>query len=215
MTTRRLTSLGVQVETQLDDYRRLTALGVQVETQPGQNRRLTALGVMVETVVLPYVSESDSVSVSETVALAVSESQITVSDSIGVGESVNASVYDPNTYLTAVSDNVSVSELVVLRADISVDISDSISLSELVEVSVGNGITVSDITAVSDSSSLFIPEYRVSVSDNISSAESISILVYDPNNYLIGVSEPITVGEEFSVVRAGARVYGPAIQIMG
>ena len=52
--TRRLTTIGGDIETQLGRWRRLTTLGGEVETQLGRWQRLAVIGVMIETVGEPY-----------------------------------------------------------------------------------------------------------------------------------------------------------------
>lgn len=58
MSTRRLTTLGVDVEVQPDHYRRVTAVGANVEEQTLRTRKLSALALMIETTpLLPPVAD--------------------------------------------------------------------------------------------------------------------------------------------------------------
>lgn len=162
----------------------------------------------VSNVLTNFVSVSDAVTVAENVTV-VSVVTVSVSDSITVTENVSnritsfVSVNDTITVTENVSNVltsfVSVNDTITVTEDVSnvltsfVSANDAVTVDENVELQQANGVSVNDTVTVDESVEMFITELNLSVSDDVTVSENVSVS-FDVN---VSVSDDVSVAEVF------------------
>lgn len=117
---------------------------------------------------------------------------VSVSDSVTVGESVGATVSDPQ---TSVSDSSTVSESVTAQLVSFASVEDSTTVSESVAALLISHVNTSDSATLSESVSATVSDPQVSVADSATVGESVGVSVVSAGDLSVNVSDSATVDE--------------------
>ncbi len=153
------------------------------------------------------INVSDTVTVGESDSADVSDPQVSVSEAVGVAESVGVSVVTG--YSVSVSDAITVAEAVTPTiADLALSVSESVSVAETVGRLLTSYIGVSDSVAVADSPavSVAVPgaDRNISVSDSVSVSDVAVIAVF----LAAGPPGLRVASSGIAAIRAGPQIVG-------
>lgn len=147
------------------------------------------------------VSESESITVSESVSLLVPLLHISVSDQITVTETVNTEVIS----FVNTSEAITVTESLALATTSLIAVSETVNVTESVKLEVVSFVNVNDSITVNESVVILITSF-VNVTDSITVSENVSVVVEAFGATDITVSETITVSE-LVVVSVGTNIH--------
>ncbi len=145
-----------------------------------------------------YYSDNIVVTESVTVSILAAEGDLTisVSESVGVAESVKLNLI----LLPSVSDAVSVAETVKPNLILLVSDSDAVSVAETVKPNLILLVSESEAVSVAESVATTLPDaLEISASDTVSVTESVSLSISSLGDLSLSVSDSVSVAESVTV----------------
>lgn len=170
-----------------------------------------SVNVLIQVAGLHQIAVNETVSLTETVYVSISDMTVSQTDSFTVSEavfveaprwiSVNDSVLISESTLLDLSialsviDSFTVADAVITRLGVDVSVTDSFSISEAILASVGINLSVSDSAVFSEIVSAAISNLNISVLDSTTLAELIAVVL---GSLEVSVSDSVIISESVS-----------------